>query len=86
MASDANGQGAAPLTSEEVRRLCGDIVDWKVSAILASGAGPDELETCLAWMAGADDVMGEERKPLSGRAAALYDILTADDWDDPDRA
>lgn len=74
------------LTHDEVRRLCGDIVDWKIAAIIASGATAEELEACVAWLSGEDDVMGEERKPLDGKAAELYDILTADDeWEEPEQ-
>jgi hypothetical protein len=71
---------------DEVRRLCGDIVDWKLNAIVATGATVAEIEEAVAWVSGADDVMGEERKPLSGKVAEVYDILTADDeWEDETR-
>jgi hypothetical protein len=73
----------AELTHDEVRRLCGDIVDWKLSAIIATGASLEEIEECVAWISGLDDVMGEERKPLTGKVAEIYDILTSDDeWGD----
>lgn len=75
-----NDQGRArPLSGDEVRHFCGDIADWKVSAILAVGASVEEIETAVAWAAGEDDVMGEERRPLSGSAAAVYDVLVADE-------
>lgn len=74
------------LSHEDVRHLCGDIVDWKVSAILATGASLDDIEAAVAWDAGEDDIMGEERRPLSGAAAAVYDILIADEeYGDEDR-
>ena len=74
------------LAASEVRHLCGDVADWKVSAILATGADVDDIEAAIAWAAGEDDVMGEERRPLAGAAAAVYDILTADDeYGDEDR-
>lgn len=73
-------------THADVLHLCGDIADWKVAAILATGADLDEIEAAVAWDAGEDDVMGEERRPLSGAAAAVYDILIADeDYGDEDR-
>lgn len=73
----------ASLTHDEVRRLCGDIVDWKLGAIIATGASLAEVEEAVAFAAGADDVMGEERKPLAGKVAEVYDILVADDaWED----
>jgi hypothetical protein len=73
------------LTHDEVRQLCGDIVDWKLSAIIATGASPEEIEECVAWISGQDDVMGEERKPLTGKVAEVYDILVSDDeWGEED--
>lgn len=83
---DEPNEGSAGPTHEDVRHVCGDIADWKVAAILATGATLDEIEVAVAWDAGEDDVMGEERRPLSGAAAAVYDILIADeDHGDEDR-
>jgi hypothetical protein len=77
---------AARLDHGEVRRLCGDIADWKISAILATGAEIDDIEVAVAWAAGEDDVMGEARRPLVGAAGAVYDIITADEeYGDEDR-
>lgn len=74
------------LVASEVHRLCGDVPDWKISAILATGADVDDIDTAIAWAAGEDDVMGAERRPLDGAAAAVYDILTADEeYGDEDR-
>ncbi len=67
------------LTHDDLRRLCGDIIDWKLSAIIETGASIEEVEEAVAWASGENDVMGEARKPLSGTVAAVYDILTADD-------
>jgi len=69
----------APLTRAEIVGVCGDILDWKIKAIIESGATLPELETAAAWAAGADEVLGEEREPLTGATAAVYDILTADE-------
>lgn len=62
-----------------VRRLCGDVVDWKINAIPGTGASYEDLEAAIAWAAGEDDVMGEERRPLTGAATQVYDILAADE-------
>ena len=43
------------LSREDIRRLCGDILDWKVDAIIATGAGFEELEEAVAWASGQDD-------------------------------
>ena len=77
---DEPNQGTAARPNEgDIRHLCGDIADWKVSAILATGADLDDVGTAVAWAAGEDDVMGEERRALIGAAAAVYDILVADE-------
>jgi hypothetical protein len=75
----ANSSAAAPLSRAEIARVCGDILDWKIKAIIESGATLSELETASAWAAGADEVLGEEREPLTGATAAVYDILIADE-------
>ena len=74
------------IEAADVRRLCGDILDWKVDAILASGATIGDVEVAMAWVTGGDDVMGEARAPLSGAAARVYDLLASDEdfgLDDP---
>ena len=67
------------LTHDEVVRLCGDIDDWKVGAIIGTGASHAELEQAVFWSMGEDDVMGAERKQLIDRVAAVYEILTRDE-------
>lgn len=63
------------LTAAEIRRVCGDLLDWKVAAITASGATLADLEAAAAWLEGRDDAMGEARRPLSGASAVVYDLL-----------
>lgn len=74
----------ATVTSEDVIHLCGHVPDWKVVKILASQATYDELEAAVAWGEGESDVLGGARLPLAGRAAELYEIITADEdvWED----
>jgi hypothetical protein len=72
-------------TVEDIRRLCGDVQDWKIAAVLARQATLADLEEAVAWQAGLDDEMGAERKSLEGSVAELYDILTADEPSDDDR-
>ncbi len=81
----AKAEMKATLTIEDIRRVCGDILDWKVNAIEATHADMAELETAVAWVSGQDDVMGALRRPLEGAAAAIAEILTADDFADEDR-
>lgn len=63
------------LTASELQQLVGDIERIRLAEILATGATREEVEIALAWGAGASDVMGEERKPLAGRAARVFEIL-----------
>ena len=65
------------LRSDDVRRLCGDILDWKVDAIVSSGATISDLEAAVAWLTGGSDVMGKQRVPLDGAAASVYDLLAS---------
>lgn len=75
------------LSQAEIRRLCGDLTDERVAEMIATGATVEDLEIALAWSAGESDVMGEERKPLSGRSAQIYELLTPelDEEEDPSR-
>ena len=67
------------LTRAEIVRVAGDIGDAKVASIEALDATLEELEAAIAWALGESDVMGDQRVPLAGRTAMLYDILTADE-------
>jgi hypothetical protein len=80
--------GRPGLSHDDVTRLCGDIDEAKVAAILATGASLAELEEALAWATGESDVMGEARRPVAGAVAELYDILVEgeDLWGDEDRS
>ncbi len=71
-------------TAEEVRRLCGDMLDWKVSAILALRPSAEDLAAAVAWAERQDDI-GQEGHPLEGLPAQVYELLTADDDDGAER-
>jgi hypothetical protein len=73
------------LTHDDVATLVGDIDDASIAAILALRPTTEELEEALAWAAGADDVMGELEIPAAGKAAQIYEILTANEEDDERR-
>jgi hypothetical protein len=70
---------------EDVLHLCGELPDWKVAKIVASGANYAELETAVLRSQGED--RGPVPHQLKGNAAYLYEIITADEeWeDDPER-
>ena len=86
MAQQMRAARAVALGAAEIRRRCGEILDRQVEAILETGATTEDLAAALAWASGQDDVMGEERRPLTGVAAQVYDILApGDELDDEDR-
>lgn len=65
------------LTSAVIRRLCGDVPDWKVASIAALLPTQDEIEVAVAWADRDEDAC--EGKTLQGKSADVFDILTADD-------
>jgi hypothetical protein len=75
MARNKGKRGPA-ITQALVAETLGDIDDSTMSTILATGATVEEFEEAVAWATGESDVMGELEHPLSGAAAAVYDILT----------
>jgi hypothetical protein len=70
-------------TLEDVRRLVRNIEDGKALDILALRPTTEELELAAMWVAGNGDVPAREGHPLSGTAAAIFDILTADEDEEP---
>jgi hypothetical protein len=78
----------AMITHDDILHLCGELPDWKVARILASEATYEDLTTTMAWVGGQDDVIGPAEHPLIGRAAALYEIIMADEdiWGENQRA
>ena len=74
-----------PLSHDTVVRIAGDVSDAKAIAIIACGASLDELEQAVAWASLEDDVMGKERRSLTGIVAELYEILTADEGGENER-
>jgi hypothetical protein len=85
MTDNSSGRANAPLSRNEIVGVCGDMLDWKVKAIIETGAGLSELEAARAWAEGADEVLGEEREPLTGVTGAVYDILIAEEEFEDDR-
>lgn len=67
------------LNREQIVGICGELLDWQVLAIIDSGATAEDVEEAVAYASGQDDVMGEARKPLAGKAAIVHEILTRDE-------
>lgn len=69
----------ARLTRDDVIDIVGPLDDLRIAEIIGTGATPAELTEAFSWIS-EDDYMGPEvRRPLSGRVAQLFDILTADE-------
>jgi hypothetical protein len=86
MAQQMRTPRVVALDAAEIRRRCGDILDRQVEAILETGATAGDLAAALAWASGQDDLPGEERRPLTGVAGQVYDILApSEELDDEDR-
>ena len=66
------------IASQDIKRLFGDISNHRVVEIMETGATLAELEEVAAWIAEEDDVMGELERPLTGRAAQIYEIVASD--------
>jgi len=64
----------------DIRRMFGAIDDHKALEIMNLEPSFEELETTLAYLADMTDVMGEERKPLSGTASKIYEIVIRDEF------
>jgi hypothetical protein len=75
---------AQAATARDVRRLLGELDAAKIADILALRPSLAELEQTAAWVAGEGDVPAQEGHPLTGKAAAIYDITeAAEDDSDP---
>lgn len=71
--------GSEPPSYDELVRLVGELEPVRLAEIEQLQATVNEIEEAVAFAAGEDDVMGEARVPLIGRAAEVYEILIADE-------
>ena len=62
----------------DIVHLFGPIDDHLAREILDLQPTPAELEVVAAYQAGMTDVLGEERVPLAGNAARIYEIVSRD--------
>lgn len=72
-------------TYDEIKRLFGDLNDHTIVEIEASGATTSELQDVAAYLAQETDVMGDLRRPLTGRALEVFTLLRSLDaqWEEP---
>ena len=62
-------------TLQEIQELTGIEDPLRAARILETGATFGEIEQALLWARGAGERLGEEKRPLEGRIAAVYDLL-----------
>lgn len=66
------------VTAQDVLRICGHIDDAKMTAILETEPNYEELEEAAAWLADEEDPLRELERPLTGKAAIIFEILESD--------
>lgn len=76
----------ATIHAADIRRICGDIADWKVAAIQEAGGGIDALEEAVAWSSGDDENPPVRHLPPGSPAAKIYAVLIAGEEEDEDHA
>ena len=69
-------------SSEDVRRILGELDDSKVTAILALNASVADLEQAALWASGAGDALGAEGRPNAGVVGQIVEILAPDEEND----
>jgi hypothetical protein len=77
------GGELAMATRDDLLRLFGDVDGRKALDILALHPTVAEVEEAALWAAGDGDVLAKGGHPLHGTAAEFFDILTADEEEEP---
>lgn len=74
---------ASRATRKDVQQNLGDMDDTRALAILELHPSVTQIEEALAWATGQGDILGRENRPLEGVVAETFDILTADEEEEP---
>lgn len=74
---------ASPVSLNELRAMGRDLDDEKLIAILNLQPTAAELEEAVAWASGDGDVLAKRGRPMTGTVAAIVEILTSDEDDEP---
>lgn len=80
----ADDRTVTELGADEVRSLCGSLLDWQVEAILALKPAAADVVAAAGWASGLDE-LGQEGRPLSGVVAQIYDVMIAGEPAEEDR-
>ena len=73
------------VTADVIRHMCGEIADWKVTAILDVDGDLEDLEEAVAWSTGDDENPPKRHLNPQGAASRIYDILIAGEEEDDRR-
>ena len=74
------------LTHHQVVEIIGEIDAIKAAEIIATGASIREVEEAAVWAKGINRLGRDLHRPLSGRVAEIYGILTSNErYNDADR-
>lgn len=63
------------VTSNDIKRLLGDVDAHTAAEIIQSGATLPELEQAAFHLTRQTDVMADRQQPLSGRALRIYELI-----------
>jgi hypothetical protein len=72
------------ISTDELRRILGDIEESRLLAILALRPTIAEVEEAALWNAGSGDLVSRAGHPLTGVAAQIFEILAVDDEESRD--
>jgi len=73
---------AQSATWQDVKRVLGEMSDIKIADVLALRPTVPELEEAGMWSRGEGDIIGREGHRLSGKAAMIFEIISAEE-DEP---
>ena len=78
-----DSEGTQGVTAEEIRRMVGDVDDAVISSIERTGATVAEVLQAVQWFRGAGGLEDEAGHVPHGRVRAVYEILQAEEPEEP---
>lgn len=70
------------LSASDILRLAGETAADKIGDILALHPTLEEFEEALVWTQGDGDILAKQGRSLTGKVAALYEILQSEQEDE----
>jgi hypothetical protein len=81
--SQLEAAAGPPASHDDLKRILGDIEDAKIIEILGLKPTIGDVEEAAVWLAGNGDVLAKSGHPLSRVAAAIADIVSAGEEEEP---